>query len=397
MTLGVDRPQPTREERELALCTFKPQLNLSARLLPKPSSRRAVQPQSSEERELTLHCTFRPKLSSSPLRRASTIATVSSRRSCPALRRGNGLTISVKDVMLFRRLKRPPDLVKRVFEAVMILLQEDVGSWHDTLRHLSDPRAFLERIATLRKAGVAEETRELLLPYISSFSAPEMRVDLARGQGTALGALVDWALHMGVDMPVMKTTKKLTPPESSPPPSPNRIWPGFRTNDWGAPSPDREDVQESMQESCQETATPPAQAATSTPVHTSTPREESGAWEADPPLPWRAPRPRTPRTLSSEERELAMHCTFRPRIIESLTRTRHQSQTRPLVTNLREFASKRAPPVPNRTVTASTPRCKKTLSLAVNVAPPPAPAPTMDHGSLSLEEQATGPWTVYLT
>ena len=315
MRLGISPPKPTHEERELALCTFKPSIHGSPRRARpssarEASSRTAVRPTlSSEEQELAMHCTFMPKVSSPPRRRAPT--TVATSELSEAIMRRRGLSISVKDLRELRQLKQPPDLVRRVIEMVLILLQEDVGSWHDTLRHLADPYALLTAVATLRKASVAEETRELLHPYLS---APDMTVDHALRAASCLGALVDWVLHMARAEP---SPHEVTPPDSppsTPPPSPNKIWSGWMTPDQDEPPVPVPEAQ--------------AQAPGTTPWEGDQDKEE---WTAEPPLPWRVAIRRDRReafdrhdsrrlsSLSSEERELATHCTFHPKITSTRT------------------------------------------------------------------------------
>ena len=75
-------------------------------------------------------------------------------------RAGAGL-ICVKDLGLLKAFKSPPEMVVRVFNVVLILLQHNVG-WEHTLSALANPLySFLLSVATLKKESVTRRRRPL--------------------------------------------------------------------------------------------------------------------------------------------------------------------------------------------------------------------------------------------
>ena len=213
---------PTTEERELALCTFKPKINSSPRPAASSSriARKEAWPQTSEERELA-HCTFRPKTGgahhskngSNDLQfdRQSLRLTSEERevldhctftpkvnarpphldRRGWSLRRGQG-SISVKVVEEVRKFKVIHPLVSRVLDVVLILLQQPVG-WRIALRVFETPHLFLAAVAVLRKEDVTDETLARLRPHLS---APDLTVENVSKVSTFAMILLDWALDM---------------------------------------------------------------------------------------------------------------------------------------------------------------------------------------------------------
>ena len=92
--------------------------------------------------------------------------------------------ITAKDIGLLKQLKQPPDLVKRVFDMVLLLFQKDinpsagravepkhgglqlVGSWNFSLPMMADI-GFLPSLENFNKDAINDETVELLFPYLA--------------------------------------------------------------------------------------------------------------------------------------------------------------------------------------------------------------------------------------
>ena len=124
---------------------------------------------------------------------------------------------TAKDISLLKSMKSPPNLVKRVFDACLILCMKDVvetkavnvslgrgdelqlgTSWGSSKAMMSDPSNFLLSLRKRLPAGklsdyakqmVNEETLELLYPYLSAI---DFTPDDARRVAGALAGLVFW-------------------------------------------------------------------------------------------------------------------------------------------------------------------------------------------------------------
>ena len=135
----------------------------------------------------------------------------------------NALTaITPKDIGLLKQLKQPPDLVKRVFDMVLILFQKECnpskaetvttkrgdvlqleGSWNFSLPMMADV-GFLGALQTFAKDAINDETVELLYPYLA---APDMTPDDARKVASALAGLCTWARAMALYVGIAKVVK----------------------------------------------------------------------------------------------------------------------------------------------------------------------------------------------
>jgi dynein heavy chain len=128
--------------------------------------------------------------------------------------------ITAKDIGLLKQLKQPPDLVKRVFDMVLLLFQKDinpsaaepnpkhgglqlVGSWNFSLPMMADI-GFLPSLENFNKDAINDETVELLFPYLAG---EDMNADSARKVASALAGLCTWAKAMALYVGIAKVVK----------------------------------------------------------------------------------------------------------------------------------------------------------------------------------------------
>jgi len=128
--------------------------------------------------------------------------------------------ITAKDIGLLKQLKQPPDLVKRVFDMVLILFQKEVvasmaepnpkhgglqlsGSWMFSLPMMADI-GFLPSLERFQKDAINDETVELLFPYLA---AADMTPEDARKVASALAGLCTWARAMALYVGIAKVVK----------------------------------------------------------------------------------------------------------------------------------------------------------------------------------------------
>jgi dynein heavy chain, axonemal len=116
-------------------------------------------------------------------------------------------SITPKDIVGLKALKNPPDVVKRIFDAVLILRHFYVGpvSWHDvkgtmvilgtydqSVKMMGDMN-FLAALLNFAKEQINDETVELLAPY---FAAPDFNYDAAKKASGNVAGLCNWAEAM---------------------------------------------------------------------------------------------------------------------------------------------------------------------------------------------------------
>eukprot|EP00899_Mesostigma_viride_P009796 jgi/Mesvir1/18818/Mv04309-RA.2 len=116
-------------------------------------------------------------------------------------------SITAKDIQTLKQLKNPPDIVKRIFDAVMMLRQlplnkvsyEDVkgsmtisASYSMALPMMGDMN-FLPTLLKFPKEQINDETCELLQPY---FSAPDFNFDSAKKASGNVAGLASWCMAM---------------------------------------------------------------------------------------------------------------------------------------------------------------------------------------------------------
>ena len=116
-------------------------------------------------------------------------------------------SITAKDIGALKALKNPPDIIKRIFDTVLLLRQypvdklawQDVkgtivisGSWTTASRMMGDS-TFLKALMDFPKEYITDETCELLEPY---FSAPDYNFDAARKASGNVAGLCNWCKAM---------------------------------------------------------------------------------------------------------------------------------------------------------------------------------------------------------
>jgi len=130
--------------------------------------------------------------------------------------------ITAKDIGLLKQLKQPPDLVKRVFDVVLILFQKDIvpsaavvvetkrgavtqldGSWMYALPMMADI-GFLGSLERFNKDAINDETVELLFPYLA---APDFTSEDAKKVAGALAGLCTWSRAMALYVDIAKVVK----------------------------------------------------------------------------------------------------------------------------------------------------------------------------------------------
>ena len=130
--------------------------------------------------------------------------------------------ITAKDIGLLKSFKTPPDLVKRVFDVVLILFMKGVidvkaetvelksgnrlqviSSWKESTVMMADI-GFLPSINAFDKDMTNDETVELLYPYMSH---PDFTPDDAKKVALALAGLCTWARAMTLYVDIAKVVK----------------------------------------------------------------------------------------------------------------------------------------------------------------------------------------------
>ena len=118
-------------------------------------------------------------------------------------------SIKPKDIQNLKAMKNPPDLVKRVFDCVLILRQFPMAKveWQDfkgfkcfnssanypnSVKMMSDTQ-FLAKLMQFPKERINDETCELLQPY---FAAPDFNPEDASKASNAAVGLCNWAEAM---------------------------------------------------------------------------------------------------------------------------------------------------------------------------------------------------------
>lgn len=116
-------------------------------------------------------------------------------------------SITPKDIGALKALKNPPDIVKRIFDCVLILRMYslDKPMWHEVKGHnvimgayetsvkmMSDSQ-FLSHLMNFPKEQINDETVELLMPY---FNAPDFNFESAAKASGNVAGLCNWAEAM---------------------------------------------------------------------------------------------------------------------------------------------------------------------------------------------------------
>jgi len=117
-------------------------------------------------------------------------------------------SITQKDIVGLKALKNPPDVVKRIFDCVLLLRYMSVlekvtwqdvkgamvllGNYEAAVRMMGD-MAFLDKLVNFPKEQINDETVELLEPY---FAAPDFNYDSAKKASGNVAGLCNWAEAM---------------------------------------------------------------------------------------------------------------------------------------------------------------------------------------------------------
>jgi hypothetical protein len=116
-------------------------------------------------------------------------------------------SITPKDIVALKALKSPPDIVKRIFDAVLLLRYWPIDkvSWqeskgvmvlagsYDTSVKMMGDMGFLTSLLNFAKEQINDETVELLQPY---FAAPDFNYEAARKASGNVAGLCNWAAAM---------------------------------------------------------------------------------------------------------------------------------------------------------------------------------------------------------
>jgi dynein heavy chain, axonemal len=116
-------------------------------------------------------------------------------------------SITSKDIGQLKALKNPPDIVKRIFDCVLLLrmlpLDKPVwqevkgynviaGAYETSVKMMSDSQ-FLSHLMNFPKEQINDETVELLQPY---FAAPDFNFEAAQKASGNVAGLCNWAEAM---------------------------------------------------------------------------------------------------------------------------------------------------------------------------------------------------------
>jgi len=116
-------------------------------------------------------------------------------------------SVTAKDIGALKALKNPPDVIKRIFDTVLVLRQgaldkvsfQDVkgamvvkGSWENSVRMMGDSN-FLQSLMDFPKELITDETCELLEPYLS---APDYNFASAQKASGNVAGLCNWCKAM---------------------------------------------------------------------------------------------------------------------------------------------------------------------------------------------------------
>lgn len=116
-------------------------------------------------------------------------------------------SIAPKDITALKSLKSPPDVIKRIFDCVLLLRHQSikpiawhdvkgnqviVGSFEESVKMLGDMN-FLQTLINFPKERINDETVELLQPY---FNAPDFNFEAAKKASGNVAGLCNWARAM---------------------------------------------------------------------------------------------------------------------------------------------------------------------------------------------------------
>ena len=116
-------------------------------------------------------------------------------------------SISTKDIQTLKKLGKPPELIKRIFDGVLILKQRPVVPWrmvvvgdkkvcensYSTSLRMMDERDFVESLLNFQKDAITEETVELLMPYLEM---PDFNFEAGKKASGNVAGLCSWVRAM---------------------------------------------------------------------------------------------------------------------------------------------------------------------------------------------------------
>lgn len=116
-------------------------------------------------------------------------------------------SISTKDIQTLKKLGKPPELIKRIFDGVLILKQRPVLPWrmvavgdktvcensYSTSLRMMDERDFVESLLNFEKDKISEETVELLMPYLDM---PDFNFEAGKKASGNVAGLCSWVRAM---------------------------------------------------------------------------------------------------------------------------------------------------------------------------------------------------------
>lgn len=116
-------------------------------------------------------------------------------------------SISTKDIQTLKKLGKPPELIKRIFDGVLILKQRPIVPWrmvvvgdkkvcensYSTSLRMMDERDFVESLLNFEKDAITEETVELLMPYLDM---PDFNFEAGKKASGNVAGLCSWVRAM---------------------------------------------------------------------------------------------------------------------------------------------------------------------------------------------------------
>ncbi len=116
-------------------------------------------------------------------------------------------SITTKDIQTLKKLQKPPELIKRIFDGVLILKQRPVIPWRIAVvgdkkvcensytisLKMMDERDFVESLLNFEKDAITEETVELLMPYLDM---PDFNFEAGKKASGNVAGLCSWVRAM---------------------------------------------------------------------------------------------------------------------------------------------------------------------------------------------------------
>jgi dynein heavy chain len=127
-------------------------------------------------------------------------------------------SISTKDIQTLKKLGKPPELIKRIFDGVLILKQRPLVPWrmvavgdkkvcensYSVSLRMMDERDFVESLLSFEKDRINEETVELLMPYLDM---PDFNFEAGKKASGNVAGLCSWVRAMSTYFEVSRFVK----------------------------------------------------------------------------------------------------------------------------------------------------------------------------------------------